>query len=102
MFSEFGYYGIRTQDVPFEAVGDWMIHNSVIWIDGEETETELSGVCALQIHEGDDINELAAHSRKIYGDGRNVYTAIIASDSCEWGEDENEIILREPVVIKHF
>lgn len=94
------YYGIRTQDVPFEAVGDTMTHTSVVWVDGNETEEELSGVCALLFRECDDLDALASRSRKIYGYGKEKYTAIIASNSAEYGEDADEIILIDPVVIR--
>ena len=79
-----------------------MMHTSVIWIDGEETEEELPGVCALRYREGDDLTELVQRSRRIYGDGKNVFTALIASDSMEWGQDDGEIILTDPVVIRTF
>ena len=93
---EFGYYGIRTQELPFEAIGDWMTHQSRIWVDGEETDEELPGVCALDMRAYSTKDEAIEASRQYYGK----YTAIIASDSMEYGEDLNEIILRDPVVIE--
>ena len=93
---KYGYYGIRTQDFPFEEVGETMIHESVIWINGKETEESLNGVCALDMRRYASREEAIQASKLYFGD----YVAIIASDSMTYGEDENEIILRDPTVIE--
>lgn len=89
--------GVRTQEVPFEAVGETMMHQSVIWIDGEETDEELDGVCALDMRRYATKEEAIKASKAGYF---GKYTAIIESDSYEYGEDENEIILRDPVIVE--
>jgi len=87
--------GIRTQEMPFEAVGDIMSHTSVVWYDGEETDIELDGVCALDIRQFKSIEDAIRASKMSYV---GKYTAIIESDYWEYGQDPDEIILRDPVV----
>ena len=89
--------GVRTQEVPFEEVGDTMTHTSVVWYDGEETDIELDGVCALDVSRYDCVEDAIRASMKYYFGG---HTALIESDHWEYGEDENEIILRDPVVVE--
>lgn len=92
---EYACYGIRRQEAPFESDGETMVHNSCIWADGEETAEELDGVCALSLDRFDTLSNAINASRMYYGD----YVAIIASNSYEYGQDLDEVILRDPVVI---
>mgnify|MGYP004560079889 FL=1 len=82
-----GVVALRAQAEPFE-LGD-LDHNSVIWIDGEETEEELNGVCGLALDDVELINNY-------YND----HIAIIAGDRYEWGQDAGEIIIEDAQVVK--
>lgn len=88
---EYEVYGIRTQDEEFDAEGETMTHVSHIWDDGEDTDEELDGVCAST------IKGIAEHVNGTYY-GR--HCAIIAGNDYTWGEDANEIIITDPVVIR--
>lgn len=91
---DYDYIGIRTQDEAF-APGE-LAHRSHVWADGDDTGEELDGVSAT------DIN---SHCIRMHCDdvinGRYIgdHCAIIAGNSAQWGEDEGEIVISDPVVI---
>lgn len=91
---DYDYIGIRTQDEAFE-LGE-LAHRSHVWADSDDTGEELDGVSAtdinsrcIRMHCDDAIN------------GRYIgnHCAIIAGNSAQWGEDEGEIVISDPVVI---
>lgn len=82
---DYEYVGLRVQEVEFQ-LGK-MDHVSKVWIDGHETEEELSGVCATM---ADDIT-----ANDYFGE----HAAIIAGYSMEYGVDIGEIIIADPVVV---
>jgi len=84
---DYTYIGIRIQEQPFELGA--LDHNSVVWDDGEETDEELNGACAINHTMLDAIN------CEYVGD----HIAIIAGDSVEYGEDAGEIIIADAEVI---
>ena len=88
LFYDYEKFGIRTQEVPF-SVGS-MDHVSHDWIDGDETEDELNGVCAQ------DVDTIEKYNNEYFGN----YVAIIAGNEYEYGEDDGEIIIRDPVVVR--
>ena len=88
---EYSKFGIRIQEVPFE-LGD-MDHNSHVWVDGEETEEELDGVCAIDIDSPEAESSLSG--KGYFGN----HIALIASDRYEYGQDLGEVILKDATVI---
>lgn len=84
---DFGYIGVRVQEDPF-TLGE-TLDNSFVWVDGEMTDEELDGTCAVKIDEA----ELA---KRYFGD----YVAIIGGDSMEYGQDLGEIIIRNAEVLE--
>ena len=84
---DFGYIGVRVQEDVF-VLGE-MLNNSFAWVDGEMTEEELNGTCAVKIDEA----ELA---KGYFGD----HVAIIGGDSAEYGQDLGEIIIRNAEVLE--
>lgn len=78
---------IRVQDVPFE-LGE-MDHQSSIWIDDEETDENLDGICTLSV-------KYAKNAEFYYGD----HLAIVAGNEFSYGQDEGEIIIHDPVVLE--
>lgn len=84
---EYGIVAIRTQEEEFEM--GTICHNSRVWIDGEETDEELDGVC------GTVVKGLEYHLDTYYGD----HVAIIAGDYYGYGEDPYEVIIRDAEVI---
>lgn len=79
--------GIRVQEVPF-ALGE-MTHVSKVWVDGDETDEDLDGVCAQA------VNTLEKYDNQYFGD----HIAIVAGNEYSYGEDPGEIIIRDPVVV---
>ena len=73
--------GVRVQDVPF-APGP-MAHRSHVWDNGDDTGEELPGVSAMR------------HGH-YYGD----YVAVIAGNAWDYGEDAEEIVIHDPIVIE--
>ena len=87
---EYEYVGIRIQDVPFELGA--LNHNSRVWVDGEETEEELNGACAISV-------TARGWERLVdmyYGD----HIAIIVGDTAKYGEDAGEIIIEDAEVVR--
>lgn len=84
---DYGKIGIRVQEVPFE-LGE-MSHRSHVWVDGDETDEELDGVCAQ------DVDTIDSYHHMYYGD----YIALVAGNDYTYGEDAGEIIISDPVVV---
>ena len=82
--------GVRVQDVPF-APGP-MAHRSHVWDNGDDTGEELPGVSAMR---WDSIDAAQRHGH-YYGD----YVAGIAGNSWDYGEDAEEIVIHDPIVIE--
>ena len=91
----FSCYGIRRQEPEFESEGDVMAHTSSVWEDGEETDEELDGVSALCLDRFKNLDEAIEASKVYFGS----HLAIIASDGYTWGQDEDEVVLEDPVII---
>lgn len=84
---EYEYIGIRVQEQEFE-IGA-IDHVSRVWIDGDETEEELNGVCATK------IDAIANLPYEYFGE----HVAIICGNSAEYGEDVGEIIIEDATVV---
>lgn len=88
---EYSRFGIRIQEQPFELRA--IDHNSMVWVDGEETDEELDGVCAI------DLNAPEA-AESLNGNGYfGSHIALIASNSYEYGFDAGEVILKDAEVL---
>ena len=85
--AEYEYIGVRVQENEF-AEGE-ILDNSFVWIDGEMTDEELDGACAVNIDD-------ARLAKNYFGD----HVANIGSNSMEYGEDLGEIILRDAEVLE--
>lgn len=85
--SEYEYIGVRVQENEFTK-GE-ILDNSFVWVDGEMTDEELDGTCAVKL---EDV-ELA---NGYFGD----HVAIIGGDSMEYGQDLGEIIIRDAEVLE--
>lgn len=84
---DYGYIGIRVSDNEFTE-GE-ILDNSFVWVDGEMTDEELDGTCAIMLKDAELAN--AYHGSHV---------AIIGSDSMEYGQDLGEIILRDAEVLE--
>ena len=95
--------GIRHDDNVYQ-LGD-ELENSHDWLEGNWTETELDGACAIDVADAcsyDSLDELKEMAIKRLNDSNeylneNVY--LISGTSHEYGNDPNEVILRNPEVI---
>lgn len=95
---EYSYYGIRIDDNDYE-IGD-TCENSHVWDNGDWTDEELDGACAIALPEQipvtarelDKVVELAS----VYS-GKHIY--IIGGDSKDYGEDAGEIIIRDAAIV---
>lgn len=84
---DYTYIGIRVSDSEFTE-GE-ILDNSFVWIDGEMTDEELNGTCAIMLKD-------AKLANSYFGD----HVAIIGSDSMEYGHDLGEIILSDAEVLE--
>ncbi|WP_311642270.1 hypothetical protein [Selenomonas noxia] len=95
--------GIRHDDNVYQ-LGD-ELENSHDWPEGNWTETELDGACAIDVADScsyDSLDELKETAIRRLNDSNeylneNVY--LISGTSHEYGNDPNEVILRNPEVI---
>lgn len=87
-------FGIRTQEIPFEA--GKIYHHSFVWDRGDITDEELDGICATGIDPDDIVKSLNRHIREGY-EGEHI--AILAGGYSKSGEDPFEIIMENPDVI---
>lgn len=88
---EYGKFGIRIQEQAFEL--GTIDHNSKVWIDGEETDEELDGVCTIDL----DSPEAA---EVLNGNGYfGSHIALLAGDRYEYGCDAGEVILKDAEVL---
>lgn len=86
MNGEYETYAIRVQLEPF-ALGP-IDHVSKVWVDGEETDEELPGVCTVK----------AEAYQPGYYDGEHI--AILGCYYSEMGEDLGEIIMMDAEVVE--
>ncbi len=89
------YFGLRADDREFE-IGDEM-PKSYVWDDGNRTDERLDGTCAIRLYVGEQYNEGALDEVNIYPFD-HVY--LIASRGYMGGEDKNEIVMYEAVVVE--
>lgn len=85
--AEYEYIGVRVQENEFKE-GE-ILDNSFVWVDGEMTDEELDGTCAVKLED-------AQLANGYFGN----HVAIIGSDSMEYGQDLGEIILRDAEVLE--
>lgn len=83
---EYEYIGVRVQEQPFE-LGE-IDHISKIWIDGEETDEDLSGICTTK------VDSIAMLPYEYFGE----HVAIICGNYAEYGEDVGELIIEDAIV----
>jgi hypothetical protein len=89
------YLAIRVLPRP-ATVGD-ILKPSHRWEGGEHTEDELSGTCAIELRH---LGHLRPDDS--WAGYWGVGVALIGSNYMERGEDDGEVILRDPVVLKVF
>lgn len=90
----YSYYGFRNAtEHDLKVMERGYLDCSYDWIDGEQTEEELSGSCAVAIGDYLSENEIAER----YNQCRKSYSGntilLVADNRSEYGNDENEIIL---------
>ena len=93
-YDEYGYMqiGVRVQDGLYGAfIGRELLHKSNTWDDGEITDDELSGACALEL-------DYIKKYKGLDGYDGNV---ILILGSCDGygGTDAGEIIMESPIVL---
>lgn len=87
LFFDYEVVAIRVQEVPFELGA--IDHVSSVWEDGEETDEELDGICAIRAKDVD-------KSDTYFGD----HVAIIAGNRYTYGEDIGEVIIEDAEVVE--
>jgi len=90
MGMEYAYIGIRVQEEAYGAkVGEAVDHCSKVWIDGDETDEELDGVCAMN------ASQLGCVGCEYFG---NV-VLVLGADRVDYGEDAGEIIMQDATIL---
>lgn len=93
LLNDYEVVAIRTQEPEF-SLGK-LDHVSRIWIDGEETDEELDGVCCIDSQYAEEV-----FGSRFFGGYPGEHVAIIAGNRYEGGEDYGEVIIADPVVIE--
>lgn len=91
---DYEFVGVRVQEQPFE-LGE-VDHKSKVWVDGDETEEDLPGLCTLRIRSAGEARDIVDTACILYGYG-DYHCAIVCGNQGEYGEDAGEIILADPV-----
>ncbi len=95
----FEYFGIRamtmnptTNEYEIAEVGK-SISYSYDWNDGETTEDQLNGACAIKIDRDAEISDIenAINNLNYYDTGSQV--VLLGSDRRDYGSDSNEIVM---------
>lgn len=97
---KFGCYGLRTDSRVLNVGDELGCSRDLYWENTEETY--LNGTCATGFgylwYDEDDIDEVRkALKRQQDYDGAHMY--LIAGDSSEYGDDPQEIIIKNAVVV---
>lgn len=108
-----GLYGLRIHHQKAE-IGE-MLENSYTWVDGEQTDEELDGTCTMGIENANEaglikaIKNLGREACEKFGiDGNSFHTyhgvqyVLVRGDFGRAGEDKDELILSNPIVIAAF
>ena len=88
---EYEHYGLRAHRGDAAAVGEWL-GNSRVWVDGDPTDDELGGICAIKVIAGTAESVLAT-IRKMYAWG-GAQIVLVGGYYASYGEDRDEIIIR--------
>lgn len=94
--NDYEIIGIRTQEEPFEL--GRINHTSHIWDNGDDTGDTLDGISATIINSQAIIMHSDEHtyfSGFYFGN----HKAIIGGNRFEYGEDDGELIIKDPVVV---
>ena len=94
--NRYNYYGFRNatdHDLEVIKSGRDYLDASHDWVDGEDTEENLDGSCAIYIDKDMDEQEIKdRYDQCLYGYwGDDII--LIADNRSEWGSDDSEIIL---------
>lgn len=86
---EYDHVGLRVQESDYGVtIGDQVTHRSYHWIDGDMTDEEIDGICAI------DAEQAAARKGTHYSGYIGNTVLVLGSNSAMWGEDIGEIILQ--------
>lgn len=92
----YNYYGLRNateHDLELINSGRTYLDCSHNWVDNEDTEEKLEGSCAVYVSEYMSAKEITARYNQVLNNYFGNTILLIADNTSEWGNDENEIIL---------
>lgn len=90
-YYDYDCIGLRVQEDDIDSKGDIMRHKSYVWIDGDITDDQLEGVCAVDVEDADKLSKYSGYP------GNYVY--VLGSVRARGGNDPGEIIMINPVVL---
>lgn len=97
---DYEYVGIRAQYEEFE-LGE-IDHVSHMWIDSEDTNEELDGVCAIRVCANVNANDFEEKYNKYFNGLIGCYAgdhvAILVGNTAEYGQDPGEVIIKDAEV----
>lgn len=93
---EYDHYGVRAHRSAC-VVGE-TLGRSRLWIDGECTDSELSGISALKVADLGKIEALIARLKSEYC-WDNETIVLVGGYTAEWGEDAGEIVIKDNVCL---
>lgn len=99
--SDFAYFGLRAADDVL-AVGD-TCPASRVWDNGDPTDEMLDGTSATRIalsgYNDDAVRAALEAAESANAPYHAAHHYVIAADSMEYGEDVDEVVLRNAVVV---
>lgn len=96
---EYAVVAIRTQEHPFEL--GFIGHLSHVWDDGDDTGEEIEGLSATTVKSKRIDMHSCEHSVD-HGYYLGEHVAIVCGDDYDMGEDEGEVVIKDPVCVLVF
>lgn len=91
------YYGLRAATHhDLDNIERGYLDCSFDWVDGEKTDHQLDGTCAIGICDSLSESEIMRRYKRLsmYNAAHGTGTTLLVADGgCEYGEDEDEVIL---------
>lgn len=92
----YNYYGLRgayQSDIDAANTNGYL-NTSYVWEDGEQTDEQLGGTCALEVNEYLTAQQIMDRYERALAMYSEIGTVLLIADkNQEYGNDENEVIL---------
>lgn len=93
---EYEHYGVRAHRAG--AVVGETLGRSLVWVDGECTGDEISGISTIKVESAEELDKAIARLRREYC-WDNETIVLVGGYMGEWGEDAGEFVISDNVCL---